>query len=125
MTSCLCLLLQLLFVHDLEGIGCAVAIAIAIVLGHILCMNVYYYRRQKLDIKSFWIEILRMSVFPVLFCIISIIALYRLNLDYSWRTFVLETLAVVVLYLPLAYVFQMNNSEKEMIYRVIKKIYRR
>lgn len=121
-TSCLCVLLQLLFVHKLEGIGCAIAIAIAIVLGHIICMNVYYHKRQRIDMKSFWREILKMSIFPALFCTISFAVLHYLNIEYSWIYFIVEALVVVVLYLPLAYVFQMNTSEKDYIHRAIKKV---
>ena len=44
------------------GIGCACAIAGALVLGQILVMNVYYQVKQKIDIVGFWIEIFKMSI---------------------------------------------------------------
>lgn len=121
-TSCLCLLLQLFFVHKLEGIGCAIAIAIAVMIGHILFMNVYYHKRQKIDMKSFWREIMKMSIFPAMFCAVSYSVLHLFNIGFSWKALILEAMIIVVLYLPMAYIFQMNTSEKDYICRTINKV---
>ena len=48
------------------GIGCAVATALALTLGQIIIMNIYYQRRQRLDMFRFWCEIGKMSVIPLL-----------------------------------------------------------
>ena len=49
------------------GIGCACAIAGALVLGQIIVMNVYYQVKQKIDIVGFWIEIIN-SAFIIKIC---------------------------------------------------------
>ena len=53
--------------------GCAFAIAVALLVGQGGIMNIYYYRKQRLDIPRFWREIVKMSVMP-LFVLLAIFA---------------------------------------------------
>jgi len=106
------------------GIGCACAIAGALVLGQIIVMNVYYQRVQKLDIVHFWIEIAKMSVVPVVLTVAAYVILHHFALD-SVIKLVVGIGAYLVVYLPLFYVFSMNAYERDLISRPIKKIFRR
>jgi O-antigen/teichoic acid export membrane protein len=58
--------LQLALVRRHGGVGTAFAIGSAIVIGHIIIMNIYYHKRQGLDIIRFWKEIGKMSVTPLI-----------------------------------------------------------
>ena len=57
--------LQLILVRKYGGIGCAIAISTALVVGHIVGMNIYYYKRQNIDIPRFWKEIGKMAIVPL------------------------------------------------------------
>lgn len=58
------------------GIGCAMAIAGALTLGQIIVMNIYYHKKQGLDIIGFWKEIIQMSIVPFLLCTAAICVLH-------------------------------------------------
>lgn len=49
------------------GIGCAAGTAVSMVIGNILIINIYYYKKIKIDIPLFWKEIMRMSI-PIGVC---------------------------------------------------------
>lgn len=105
------------------GIGCACAIAGALVLGQIVVMNVYYQVRQKINIVGFWFEIAKMSVVPGVLTVATYYVLQRFALD-SWLSLGLGIAAYMVVYLPLFYLFSMNSYERDLIVKPLKKVLR-
>ena len=103
------------------GLGCAIAIAGALFLGQGLIMNVYYQKKQHLDIISFWKEILKMSIVPIIVCICSMGILYNIELD-SWSSFSLAVIIFIFVYVPLFYHFSMNQSERDLFVKPIVSI---
>lgn len=103
------------------GIGCAIGIAIALTLGQIVIMNIYYYKKIHIDIPAFWIEIGKMSGVPLLFMCVGIYAVRLFPLQNIY-TFICAVGLFVVAYLPLFYFFSINRSEKELLLRPLKKI---
>lgn len=57
--ACLSLGISIPLARHYGAIGCAVGTSAGLVFGHILIMNVYYYKSQKIDIISFWQIFLR------------------------------------------------------------------
>lgn len=105
------------------GVGCACAIAGALVLGQIIVMNVYYQVRQKINIVGFWFEIAKMSVVPGVLTVATYYVLQRFALD-SWLSLGLGIAAYMVVYLPLFYLFSMNSYERDLIVKPLKKVLR-
>ncbi|OWV06478.1 lipopolysaccharide biosynthesis protein [Fibrobacter sp. UWH1] len=103
------------------GIGCACAIAGALVLGQIIVMNIYYQVKQKINIVEFWFEIGKMSVVPVIMTVLCYYVLQRFDLN-SWLLLVIGIAAYLVVYLPLFFVFSMNGYERNLILSPVKKI---
>lgn len=103
------------------GIGCACAIAGALVLGQIIVMNVYYKVKQKIDIVGFWIEIIKMSIVPAILTMLT----YYVLLQYALDTVVKLVAGIVlylVVYLPLFFKLSMNAYERDLILKPIKKV---
>ena len=107
------LVFQIVLAKPLGGIGCAIAIAGALFLGQGLIMNIYYHKKQSLDIKSFWMEILKMSVIPMVMCLCSIFILRNHMLD-GWLSLGSAILLFMLVYIPLFYFFSMNQSERDL-----------
>lgn len=105
------------------GVGCACAIAGALILGQIIVMNVYYQVRQKINIVGFWFEIAKMSVVPGVLTVAAYYVLQRFVLD-SWLSLGLGIAAYMVVYLPLFYLFSMNSYERDLIVKPLKKVLR-
>ena len=106
------------------GVGCACAIAGALILGQIVVMNVYYHVKQKIDIVRFWIEIFKMSLMPAILTVGAYYILTLFNVD-SVVKLVGAIALYLVVYVPLFFVFSMNSFERELILNPLKKILRK
>lgn len=115
------LVFQIILVKPLGGIGCAISIAGALFLGQGLVMNIYYQKNQHLDIVTFWKEILRMSIVPVVICIGAKVLINNIHLE-GWLTLSLAIMIFLIIYVPLFYHFSMNQSERDLIIKPIVSI---
>lgn len=106
------------------GLGCAIAISVALLLGQGLILNIYYKVRQDLAIGEFWKEILKMDLIPMGITVLAIIALSHFEIQ-SWPRLAVAIFVYALVYLPLFYIFSMNKSEKALFKEPIKKVLRR
>ncbi len=120
----LSLVMQLLVVKKYGGIGCAAAIGSALVIGHVVVMNIYYYKKQHINIPVFWREIGKMSVIPTLIGITSFIILHFVQLN----TIVRLASGIIIfsaVYIPLFWKLAMNNYERELLLKPLMKVTRK
>lgn len=108
------LLLQIPLARHYGGIGCACAIGGALLLGQGLVINIYYQRKQNIDIVSFWKEILHMSTVPVLVAVSFHFLLACFPVDTVPR-FAVAVSVYTLIYVPLFYRFSMNNYERGLV----------
>ena len=120
--SVISLLGQIVLSKMYGEVGCAIAISLALLIGQGLIMNIYYRRRQHLDIKQFWIEIGKMSVFPVFITIIGLVILRYIHID-SWFSLAIGVVVFTLVYAPLFWHFSMSQYEKELMNSLVKKVY--
>ncbi|MCT4603996.1 MAG: oligosaccharide flippase family protein [Marinifilum sp.] len=114
-------ILQLLLVDTYGGIGCGIAICTGLVLGHILIMNVYYYKKQEIDIPKFWKEIGKMAISPLLIGLFTFWILQRVQLDTPISLGIgIVTFAIV--YIPAFWFTSMNNYEKNLLYKPFRSL---
>ena len=120
----LALVFQVVLAKQYEGIGCAVAVAGALLLGQGLIMNIYYQKKQGIDIATFWREILKMSIVPVLITslFVYIVSCFEIN---SWFNWIIGVGIFSVIYIPLFYIFSMNSYEKGLFIAPMKKLFAR
>lgn len=114
----LSLVFQIILAKQYGGIGCAIAIAGALLLGQGLIMNIYYHKKQNLNIWKFWKEILKMSVVPVVMCLSAMYILHDRSLD-SWFTLGMSVSLFMIIYLLLFFCFSMNQSERDLFIKPI------
>ena len=122
--SLVCLGAQVPLAKHYGGIGCACAIAGALIVGQTIIINIYYQLKQKLNIISFFLEIAKMSVVPILLTIIGYKILSHYTLD-SVPKLVIGIALYLIVYLPLFFKFSMNQYEQNLALRPIKKIFKR
>lgn len=118
------LVLQYFFALAWGEIGCAVAVAGSLLIGHGLVMNIYYKVKQKFAIGEFWKEILIMDFVPILVTMIFMIVLQGREIK-NWSSLLMWIGIYSVVYLSLFYAFSMNNSEKKLVLSPIKNIFKR
>ena len=105
-------------------IGAALCSCVSYLLGQGLIMNIYYYKVTGLDIPRFWGNILRMAIIPGLMLAAGLLVMERITLD-SWLTFFAGVAVYTGIYALLMYRFAMNDYEKDVIRKPMKKILNR
>ena len=107
------------------GIGCAIATALALTLGQIIIMNIYYKRVIHLDIPRFWREIGKMSLTPIILGLLGYFILSQIGIN-SIITFLLSVLIFSLIYLAAVWRTGMNDYERDLfkapIIKLISKI---
>lgn len=103
------------------GIGTAIGTAIALVLGNIIVMNIYYYKKIHIDIPEFWKEIFLMTIPVAIACICGLFITNFVG-GSGYRYILIKGLLFTFLYIPLMWFMGMNKYEKELFAYPIKKI---
>lgn len=103
-----------------DGIGAAIGTAIAVILGQIIALNIYYHKVIKLEIKKYWQNFSKLC-FPII--IISFIISYLIkNINFNLLTLILAISIYIITYITIYYNILMNNYEKNLIKKFIKKL---
>lgn len=118
--SIVSLVFQIILAKSMDAIGCALAIGIALVIGQGIIMNIYYQRKQGIDIKRFWCEIGRMMTAPIfltlLWCMLSE------KLDFSNPIYLSIGITLFTsLFIPLIWKFSMNGYERQLIRKPLSR----
>lgn len=119
------LAMQIVLTRYFGGIGCAMGVSGALVVGQILIMNVYYRRRQDLDIMTFWKEISKMSIIPIVLIFSSMLVIRHFFALDSWGKLILGIAAFSLVYIPLFFRFSMTDDERNLFISMFHKIFGR
>ena len=93
--------------------GCAVATALALVIGQIIIMNIYYYKVIHLNIIKFWKQIAQMSIVPILVGIVGYFVFSKIEIS-SISQFVAYAAIFSLFYILTIWKKGMNMDEKEL-----------
>lgn len=99
---------QFVLARRYGGMGVAIAISGALLVGQGVVMNIYYHRCQRLDMRAFWREIGRMSVVPVVVALGASVALQGIALD-TWMKLAMAIGGYLLVYVPLFYRYSMRG----------------
>ena len=96
------------------GLGCAIATALCVLLGHILIMNIYYCKVLHINIIDFWRHIGKMSIVPIVLggCFGGVVLFLEPN---TVTKLIGEMLLFAACYLPLFWRFSLNSYEKGLV----------
>lgn len=102
------------------GIGAAIGTGVAFLIGSGLIMNVYYHKCLQLDIIYFWKEI--GSLFPSLITpfLLGTYVYIKIDLD-KLDNFIIFGLIYTAIYFISIFIFGLNNYEKNLIIKLIKR----
>ena len=84
-------------------------------------MNIYYHKKQNIDIPKFWIEIGKMSVTPIVLGIVTYITLVYIELNTPFRL-ALGIGLFSAFYIPSFWMISMNNYERDLLYKPLQKV---
>lgn len=112
---------QIILSKKFGAYGCAISISAALIIGQGIVMNIYYEKKQGLDIKKFWKEIFKMSIFPFLIAIAAFMIFKQIEIQ-SYTMFFLYAAIFSLVYIPCFWIFSMNDYERQLIKEPIKKL---
>lgn len=115
--------LTYIWVEKYGVIGAAFATCVSCITGDGLIMNWYYARRIGIDILYFWKNILKMSPVMIIMGVFAWHILNRIEII-NWFIFFVAAILYTIIYFILAYVFMMNNYERNIVIGPIKRILR-
>lgn len=113
-------LLSIPLAKEYGGIGTAIGTAVALVIGQIVIMNIYYHKKIHINIIAFWKEIFKMTI-PVIISFTIGMGINKLIENYSIMIFVLKIVLYTVAYMLLMWIFGMKKEEKELLKKPINK----
>ena len=106
------------------AVGAAIGTAISVIGGQIIFMNFFYHKKVGINIVSFWKNILKMSI-PIIVSILIAIIIKNLFTITSVYGLVAQILIYTLIYFIGMWNFSMNNYEKGLIKRPLKKLIKR
>lgn len=102
------------------GIGAAIGTALSLIVGNIIIINIYYYRKVHLDIPRFWLNILNMTI-PFLIPIVIILLIKHFIIIKGLTSVLVYGGIYTVIYGLVSYFIDMNKYEKSVIKKILAK----
>lgn len=114
------LVFQIYLSRKYGATGCALSIGGALLIGQGVIMNIYYNKKQHIDIPLFWHEILKISIIPT---ILMLIGIFTWNIsDYTNPLqLILGMFTFTLAYMFLLWNFGMNTYEKQLFITPLKR----
>lgn len=114
------IIISVLLVQKYGALGAALGTVLSEILGQIIFMNYFYYKKVNIDIIGFWKEILKISI-PIFILSVLIWGIKLL--------FVIENTLDVLIYISIysclyslfVYFFAMNNYEKGILNKLLRR----
>jgi len=103
-----------------QGIGSAIGTSLSLIIGNVIIMNIYYYKKVGIDVIKFWKTIIKMSIPFVIPVIIAIILKNTIILHGYYHVIVFGGI-YLLLYLLICYLFIMNEYEKNIFGSILRK----
>lgn len=104
------------------GIGSAIGTSISLIIGNILIINIYYQKKVGINIISFWEEIIKMSI-PFVIPIVIILIIMKFVTLQGFSHFIIFGAIYTLMYCLVSYFLVMNDYEKNIINKVLKKLH--
>ncbi len=119
----ICLILCIPLGKKYGEIGCAIATSFSLLLGQVVLINIYYQKKQGLNIYQFWTEIGKMSIVPILVMTSFkfIISILDLNTNHP-LVLAISIIAFSVIYFPLFWRFSMNEYERDLFRKPLQRL---
>ena len=104
------------------GIGSAVGTSLSLIIGNIIIINIYYYKKVGINVIKFWKQIFKMTIPFVIPIAIILLIMHFVTLRGYIHLIVFGGIYSLI-YFVVAYLFVMNTYEKNIVNKVLKKFH--
>lgn len=116
------LILSLIWVKYWGIVGCAIATCIAYIIGPVIVMNWYYWKKVKLDIVLFWSNIVKMTIPYLIISLIYVFFIKKYMIITNWIGLFTGIIIYTAMYAVVTWLFVANDYEKDLIRQPLNKI---
>lgn len=116
------IIISIFLAKKFGAIGAALGTCISLIICNVIMINIYYFKYLKLNIKKFWIQIIKQSIPFTIPIFIVLIIKSILVLNYK-LDFIVYGFVYVVLFCITSYLFSMNEYEKDMLNKILRKFH--
>lgn len=102
-------------------IGAASGTVFTLVIGYILCNNIYYHKCIGIEVGFYFKSVLKGFLVPIIVSILIGLALNHFITGYSWTHFCIKSILFSITYLLLLFAFTFNNVEKGIAVKILRK----
>lgn len=114
-------IISIILSKSLGGIGASLGTAIALILGQIIILNIYYHKKAGINILEFWKNIAKMTI-PMIFVFAFGLLLNIVIKNNTLIYLVIKIILYTLVYALVVYKFSMNGYEKNLIKKPVNKI---
>lgn len=104
-----------------EGIGSAIGTSISLIVGNVIIMNIYYYKKVGINIIKFWKSVFKMTIQFIIPVVVAVMLKHFIVLHGYIQVMALGGMYSLI-YVITCYLLVMNEYERDIIKKVIKKI---
>lgn len=115
-----CVAFSLLLVRRYGGLGCAISTATVLILGQVVVLNIYYYKKVQIDIPKYWSEILKLAFIPLLLGVVFYFILSYFVIQGLYSLGILIG-CFTLLYIVLIYFIGMNDYERTLLLKTLSR----
>ena len=110
--SIVCIFLQIILSQSYGVYGCAIALGTVFLIGPGIIINVYYDKKQRLNIPLFWKNILSIIRIPILISVIFYFILQIFNIEFNSINLTLSIFIFSILFLSSTIFTSLNKYER-------------
>ena len=104
------------------GIGSAIGTSLSLLVGNVLIINIYYQKKVGINVIKFWKEIIKMTI-PFITPIAIILLIMHFVTLHGYLHVIVFGGIYSIIYALVCYTLVMNDYEKGIINRVLKKVH--
>lgn len=104
------------------GVGSAIGTSISLLIGNVLILNIYYYKKVGINVIQFWKNILKMTL-PFIIPIVTILIIMHFIVLHGYLYLIVFGAIYTGMYAAVCYFMVMNSYEKNMVEKVMKKLH--
>lgn len=116
------ILISIPLIKKYGSVGAAFGTLIALVVGNIVFMNWYYHKRIGLDMVYFWKEIIKFIPALIIPCIVGVVIVQIIRISNLFKL-IITIMIYSVVYCFSMYFLGMNDTEKNIVTKPIKKFF--
>lgn len=104
------------------GIGSAIGTSLSLIIGNIIILNIYYYKKVGINVIEFWRNIIKMTI-PMIIPIVTIVFLMHFVTLHGYVNLIVFGAIYTILYCLTCYSLVMNDYEKNIVNKVLIKLH--